>query len=230
MNCREFRRRWRAELWERRFPDEFPPPARDHLGRCPSCAALARSDGVTDAALRRLSTAALLPDVQQAWSALCAALDARPRPAAVPAPVRAPRRILAVDDERHVVRLIALNLARAGYDVMTAADGQEALRKVAVEPPDLVVLDVVMPRMDGFAVLHSLKADPRTAQIPVILMSGRAETEDVLRGWQSGVDCFMDKPFNPGKLLLYVQRVFDTREGRGVVGGHAGQGLTGLEH
>jgi two-component system alkaline phosphatase synthesis response regulator PhoP/two-component system response regulator VicR len=123
-----------------------------------------------------------------------------------------------VDDERHVVRLIALNLTRVGYEVMTAADGQEALRKVSVEPPDMVVLDVIMPRMDGFEVLRSLKADPQTAQIPVIMMSGRTETEDVLRGWQSGIDCFMDKPFNPLTLLLYVRRVFDTRERRGAGG------------
>ena len=108
-----------------------------------------------------------------------------------------PKKILAVDDERHIVRLVEVNLQRAGYEVVTAYDGREALEKVKTETPDLVVLDVMMPYMDGFEVLKNLKADPVTAEIPVIMLTAKAQDADVFRGWQSGADCYLTKPFNP---------------------------------
>src|SRR5215208_6989007 len=86
-----------------------------------------------------------------------------------------PKKILAVDDERHIVRLVEVNLARAGYNVVTAFDGREALQKVEAEKPDLVVLDVMMPFMDGFEVLRNLKANPETADIPVIMLTAKAQ-------------------------------------------------------
>jgi two-component system, OmpR family, alkaline phosphatase synthesis response regulator PhoP len=107
-----------------------------------------------------------------------------------------PKKILAVDDERHIVRLVEVNLQRAGYEVVTAYDGREALEKVKSENPDLVVLDVMMPYMDGFEVLKNLKADPATAEIPVIMLTAKAQDADVFRGWQSGVDCYLTKPFS----------------------------------
>ncbi len=124
-----------------------------------------------------------------------------------------PKKILAVDDERHIVRLVEVNLQRAGYEVVTAFDGREALEKVKSENPDLVVLDVMMPYMDGFEVLKHLKADPATAEIPVILLTAKAQDADVFRGWQSGVDCYLTKPFNPMELLTFVKRIFDSLGG-----------------
>lgn len=121
-----------------------------------------------------------------------------------------PKKILAVDDERHIVRLVEVNLQRAGYEVVTAYDGREALEKVKSENPDLVVLDVMMPYMDGFEVLKNLKADPTTAEIPVIMLTAKAQDADVFRGWQSGVDCYLTKPFNPMELLTFVKRIFDS--------------------
>src|SRR5919202_2199786 len=121
-----------------------------------------------------------------------------------------PKKILAVDDERHIVRLVEVNLQRAGYYVVTAYDGREALEKVKTEHPDLVVLDVMMPYMDGFEVLKNLKADPVTAEIPVIMLTAKAQDADVFRGWQSGVDCYLTKPFNPMELLTFVKRIFDS--------------------
>lgn len=121
-----------------------------------------------------------------------------------------PKKILAVDDERHIVRLVEVNLQRAGYEVVTAYDGREALEKVKSETPDLVVLDVMMPYMDGFEVLKNLKADPSTAEIPVIMLTAKAQDADVFRGWQSGVDCYLTKPFNPMELLTFVKRIFDS--------------------
>jgi two-component system alkaline phosphatase synthesis response regulator PhoP len=121
-----------------------------------------------------------------------------------------PKKILAVDDERHIVRLVEVNLQRAGYEVVTAYDGREALEKVKAESPDLVVLDVMMPYMDGFEVLKNLKADPATAEIPVIMLTAKAQDADVFRGWQSGVDCYLTKPFNPMELLTFVKRIFES--------------------
>ncbi len=134
-----------------------------------------------------------------------------------------PKKILAVDDERHIVRLVEVNLQRAGYEVVTAYDGREALEKVKSENPDLVVLDVMMPYMDGFEVLKNLKAEPATAEIPVIMLTAKAQDADVFRGWQSGVDCYLTKPFNPMELLTFVKRIFDSQAQSGGVDDSGGQ-------
>jgi two-component system alkaline phosphatase synthesis response regulator PhoP len=122
------------------------------------------------------------------------------------------KRILVVDDERHIVRLIQVNLEREGYQVLTAFDGKDGLQKAKGEKPDLVVLDVMMPYMDGFEVLKSMKADPVTAEIPVIMLTAKAQDADVFRGWSSGVDCYLTKPFNPMELLTFVRRIFQSYE------------------
>jgi len=119
-----------------------------------------------------------------------------------------PKKILAVDDERHIVRLVQVNLERAGYIVVTAFDGKEALEKVASEQPDLVVLDVMMPYLDGFGVLQELRKNGATRDLPVIMLTAKAQDADVFRGWQSGVDCYLTKPFNPMELISFVKRIF----------------------
>ncbi len=124
-----------------------------------------------------------------------------------------PKKILAVDDEKHIVRLVQVNLERAGYQVVTANDGKEALQKIADENPDLVVLDVMMPYMDGFEVLQNLRRNPSTRDIPVIMLTAKAQDADVFKGWQSGVDCYLTKPFNPMELLSFVKRIFDSTGG-----------------
>src|SRR5438477_2083354 len=124
------------------------------------------------------------------------------------------KKILAVDDERHIVRLVQVNLERQGYEVVTAFDGKEALEKVASEQPDLVVLDVMMPYMDGFEVLQNLRKNPNTRDLPVIMLTAKAQDADVFRGWQSGVDCYLTKPFNPMELLTFVKRIFDSQNQR----------------
>ena len=124
-----------------------------------------------------------------------------------------PRKILACDDEKHIVRLVQVNLERAGYTVVTANDGKEALQKVEEENPDLVVLDVMMPYMDGFEVLQNLRRNSATRDIPVIMLTAKAQDADVFKGWQSGVDCYLTKPFNPMELLSFVKRIFDSLDG-----------------
>ncbi len=117
------------------------------------------------------------------------------------------KKVLAVDDERHIVRLIQVNLERAGYQVATAFDGTEALKKVEGEKPDLIVLDVMMPRMDGFEVLKRLQANPETREIPIVMLTAKAQDADVFRGWSSGVSAYLTKPFNPLELITFVKRI-----------------------
>ena len=123
------------------------------------------------------------------------------------------RKILTCDDEKHIVRLIQVNLERQGYEVITAFNGAECLEKVKEDRPDLIVLDVMMPEMTGFEVLDILKKDPETESIPIIMLTARAQDSDVLRGWQSGVECYLTKPFNPMELIAFVKRIFSMEEG-----------------
>ena len=122
------------------------------------------------------------------------------------------KKILVVDDERHIVRLVEVNLTKAGYDVTSAYDGIEALEKVAEDKPDMIILDVMMPRMDGFDTLKKLQADPETEGIPVIMLTAKAQDADIFRGWSSGVSSYLTKPFNPRELLTFVERIFQSLE------------------
>jgi two-component system alkaline phosphatase synthesis response regulator PhoP/two-component system response regulator VicR len=119
------------------------------------------------------------------------------------------KRILVVDDERHIVRLVQVNLERLGYEVAVAYDGIEALEKVKEEKPDLIILDTMMPYMDGFEVIQALKKDPETREIHIIMLSETVDKEDVFRGWGCGVDAWLTKPFNPLDLLDMIRRIFD---------------------
>ena len=128
------------------------------------------------------------------------------------------KKILVVDDERHIVRLVEVNLTRAGYDVVTAYDGVEALEQFSKEKPDMLVLDVMMPRMDGFEVLKKLQSDPASQGVPIIMLTAKAQDADIFRGWSSGVSSYLTKPFNPRELLTFVERIFQSVED-GSIGG-----------
>lgn len=118
-----------------------------------------------------------------------------------------PLKVLVCDDERHIVRLIQVNLERQGYNVVTAFDGKEGLEKVRSEKPDLVVLDVMMPYMDGFEVLKSLRREPETESLPVIMLTAKAQDKDVFEGYHYGADMYLTKPFNPSELVTFVKRI-----------------------
>jgi two-component system alkaline phosphatase synthesis response regulator PhoP/two-component system response regulator VicR len=118
-----------------------------------------------------------------------------------------PLKILVCDDERHIVRLIQVNLERQGWNVVTAYDGKEGLEKVASEKPDLLVLDVMMPYMDGFEVLKSIRKDPSTEKLPVIMLTAKAQDKDVFEGYHYGADMYLTKPFNPRELVTFVKRI-----------------------
>lgn len=118
-----------------------------------------------------------------------------------------PLKILVCDDERHIVRLIQVNLERQGYTVLTAFDGREGLEKIKSEKPDLVVLDVMMPYMDGFEVLKNIRREPETEALPVIMLTAKAQDKDVFEGYHYGADMYLTKPFNPRELLSFVTRI-----------------------
>jgi DNA-binding response OmpR family regulator len=117
------------------------------------------------------------------------------------------KRILAVDDELVTARLMQYHLERAGYEVTVAHDGEEALAKVAESQPDVIILDVMMPKLHGFEVLRRLKDDPKTEPIPVIMLTAKSESEDALQGYDSGAQWYLSKPFEPDVLLAYVRNV-----------------------
>ncbi len=121
-------------------------------------------------------------------------------------------KILAVDDEPHIRRLVQVNLERHGYEVITATDGKDALEKIATEKPDLVVCDVMMPYMDGFEVLQTLRKNAETRELPVIMLTAKAQDADVFKGWQSGADLYLTKPFNPMELISFVKRIFKSKQ------------------
>jgi cellulose synthase/poly-beta-1,6-N-acetylglucosamine synthase-like glycosyltransferase/CheY-like chemotaxis protein len=113
--------------------------------------------------------------------------------------------ILLAEDEENVRKLVAVALRRAGYEVTTAANGQEALQRVAEATPDLILSDVVMPEMDGLELLQHLRANPSTSAIPVIMLTARGATEDVVTGLHLGADDYLAKPFRTAELLARVR-------------------------
>ena len=115
--------------------------------------------------------------------------------------------ILVADDEANIARLVQLNLEREGYSVVTAADGREALEKVAVSKPDLILLDVMMPHVDGFEVLKRLKSDPGTQDIPVIMLTVKAQDTDFFEGRSRGADVYLTKPAEPAELVAHIRSV-----------------------
>lgn len=120
-------------------------------------------------------------------------------------------RILVVDDQPNLRWMVKTNLTRHGFDVVEAADGEEALRKVASESPDLLVLDVMMPRMDGFAVLEQLQQVPGTRDIPVIFLTAKASERDRIHGLALGAHDYISKPFSLQELYLRVARLLEVR-------------------
>jgi DNA-binding response OmpR family regulator len=121
--------------------------------------------------------------------------------------VTEPPLILCADDDRDILALVALRLERAGYRVAQAVDGEQALSLARELHPDVLVLDVMMPRLTGTDVLAALRADEATADLRVVLLSARAQEADVERGLDAGADAYLAKPFQAGELLEVVGRL-----------------------
>ncbi len=122
------------------------------------------------------------------------------------------KKILVVDDDHAIVRALVINLQSVGYQTFTAYDGAEGLRKVVEEKPDLVILDIMMPEIDGFEVLRLLKGNPDTQHVPVVMLTAYPTDENVSLSYGLDSDCFIPKPFEPEVLLIVVERLLRAAE------------------
>jgi len=123
------------------------------------------------------------------------------------------QKILIVEDERDIADLVGFNLERAGYEVLKAHDGITGAEMAIQRRPDLVILDLMLPGKDGYAVFKELRRDTRSRDIPVIMLTARAQTEDRIQGLEAGADDYLTKPFSPKELMLRVQAVLKRSDG-----------------
>lgn len=115
------------------------------------------------------------------------------------------KKILIVDDEAHIVELVRVCLEDTDYEIIEAYDGQEALNKAQSEMPDLILLDVMLPKMDGYGVCKTLKSADATKGIPIVMLTAKGQEVDKVKGFQSGADSYMTKPFSPLRLLTELE-------------------------
>ena len=122
-----------------------------------------------------------------------------------------PPTILVADDEEDLRELVAYRLTRSGYQVIGAGDGLQALELAAERTPDLMVLDVMMPKLDGYELTRRVRAEAALRSIPVILLTARSQESDIDRGFEVGADDYLKKPFNPDELVARVRAVLGRR-------------------
>ena len=116
-------------------------------------------------------------------------------------------KVLVVDDEEYIQHILNFSFGAEGYEVVTAADGEEAIKKAQDEKPDIIVLDIMMPKMDGYEACKKLKSDPKTKAIPVILLTAKGRDVDRRLGSDAGADDYVVKPFSPGRLIERVEGI-----------------------
>lgn len=122
-------------------------------------------------------------------------------------------KILLVDDHPDILRLLEMSLRPDGHAICTAADGLEALETAKRERPELMILDVKMPELDGYRVLHRIKSDPELRDTVVVMLTVHDQPEDMALGLDIGADYYLSKPFRPGDVAQLVRRIFETRQG-----------------
>jgi DNA-binding response OmpR family regulator len=120
-------------------------------------------------------------------------------------------KILIVDDHPHIVKLLQMALQPEGHTLLTAGDGEAGLRMVEEERPDLVILDVIMPELDGLRVLNRIKTNPELQDTVVVMLTVRDHPEEVALGLDVGADYYLAKPFRPAEVTSLVRRIFETR-------------------
>lgn len=120
-------------------------------------------------------------------------------------------KILVVDDEKDLLETVRFRLSHSGYSVVTAEDGAEALEKARTEKPDLIMLDLMLPKLDGYKVCSILKKDSQYSGIPVIIFSARAQEEDIRLAKETGADEYVTKPFEPQELLGKIRDLLSKR-------------------
>ena len=117
------------------------------------------------------------------------------------------KRILIIDDEVQLVEMVKMRLEAAGYETISAYDGQEGLEKAKKEKPDLIILDLMLPKMDGYKVCGLLKNDARYSKIPIIMFTARVQEEDMRLGKDLGAEAYVTKPFDPKILLSKIKEL-----------------------
>ena len=120
--------------------------------------------------------------------------------------------VLIVDDESMARTLLRLMLVRAGFNVSEAEDGYDALEKVRKNRPDIVLLDVMMPGMDGFAVCEALRSDPDTMSLPIIMLSAKTDLDSINKGLRAGATVYLTKPISPEDLTRHVREVLENEK------------------
>lgn len=128
-------------------------------------------------------------------------------------------KVLVVDDEPHIVRLVSFTLKKHGYEVVEAVDGFAAIDLAEKEQPDLILMDVMMPVMNGYDTCRRLRENERTCEIPVVMLSAKSQKAEVEAGMASGALDYITKPFTPKDLVAEVSRVIETEKGKGREGG-----------
>ena len=116
-------------------------------------------------------------------------------------------RILVAEDDANILRQIEFNLQAGGYEVETALNGMDAFKKMMAHRPDLLITDVMMPEMDGYELVSTLRRDDVLADLPVIMLTAKSQDWDMMQGYNSGTDLYLTKPFNPAELLNFVRRI-----------------------
>lgn len=121
-------------------------------------------------------------------------------------------RVLVVDDEPDVVSLLTLMLKSQGYEVLAATDGQAGLEKARTEKPDLILLDIMLPRLDGYKVARMLKYDEKFSHIPIIMLTAKVQEKDREMGLEMGADEYFTKPFDTSVLLAKVKQILEAKK------------------
>jgi adenylate cyclase len=137
--------------------------------------------------------------------------------------LRTPPRILIADDNPNNIEVLRVRLGAQGYDIVTAADGEEALTRARADDPDLILLDVMMPKRDGISVLKELKADSSSRFVPIVLVTARADTRDVVTGLEAGGDDYLTKPVEQAALVARVRSLLRIKELHDTVTAQAAQ-------
>ena len=117
------------------------------------------------------------------------------------------KKIVLAEDEPQIARLVEFKLKKEGYQVVSKGNGEEALAAIKAEKPDLILLDVMMPVMDGYEVLRRVKEDENLKNIPVVMLTAKAQERDVVKGIDLGAEDYITKPFHPAELLARVKKI-----------------------
>lgn len=121
-------------------------------------------------------------------------------------------RILVVDDEDDILELAEYNLSKEGYEVVSARSGEEALKKIESDQPDMILLDLMLPGVDGYEVTRQIKRNPETAEIPIIMITAKGEESDIVTGLELGAEDYVTKPFSPKVLIARVRAVLRRKQ------------------